>query len=91
MMGNMKSGLVALFRQKVLGEGPLHPVDRRLAKEWIKKRLISIFPELRWDSAALERTYEELNLEMLREHVSNVEPEPLFEMRINGQDLDSRL
>ena len=44
-------------------EQPLHAIDRRLAKEWIKKRLATLFPELRGDPVALENAYRELGLE----------------------------
>ena len=44
-------------------EPPLHAIDRRLAKEWIKKRLAALFPELRGDPVALENAYRELGLE----------------------------
>ena len=44
-------------------ERPLHAIDRRMAKEWIKKRLVSLYPELRGDPQALETAYQELGLE----------------------------
>ena len=44
-------------------ERPLHAVDRRMAKEWIKNRLVTIFPELRGDPVALEAAYRDLGLE----------------------------
>ena len=44
-------------------ERPLHAIDRRLAKEWIKKRLATLFPELRGNPVALENAYRELGLE----------------------------
>ncbi len=44
-------------------ERPLHAIDRRLAKEWIKKRLAALFPELKGDPIALENAYRELGLE----------------------------
>lgn len=44
-------------------ERPLHAIDRRMAKEWIKKRLAAIYPELRGDPDALETAYRELGLE----------------------------
>lgn len=90
-MGNMKTGLVSLFRRQFLGESPVHPVDRRLAKEWIKKRLVAIFPELRWDPEGLERTYHDLNLEMLREQASSTEPEPLYQVKLPGRELDTQI
>ena len=44
-------------------ERPLHAIDRRMAKEWIKKRLVVLYPELRGDPVALETAYQELGLE----------------------------
>ncbi len=44
-------------------ERPLHLIERRMAKEYIKKRLAALFPELRGDTQALERAYQELSLE----------------------------
>ena len=44
-------------------EQPLHAIDQRLAKEWIKKRLAVLFPELRGDPTALENACRELGLE----------------------------
>ena len=44
-------------------ERPLHAIDRRMAKEWIKKRLAVLYPELRGDATALEAAYQELGLE----------------------------
>ncbi len=55
------------FFQRVLTpsrpERPLHAIDRRMAKEWIKKRLVALFPELRGNPVALENAYRELGLE----------------------------
>ena len=44
-------------------ERPLHEIELRLAKEWIKKRLARLYPELRGDPLALEAAYRELGLE----------------------------
>ena len=44
-------------------ERPLHAIDRRMAKEWIKKRLVALYPELKGDPQALEVAYQELGLE----------------------------
>ncbi len=44
-------------------ERPLHAIDRRIAKEWIKKRLAVLYPELRGDAVGLETAYQELGLE----------------------------
>ncbi len=37
--------------------------ERRLAQEWVKRRLAAVFPELRGDPRALDRAYAELGLE----------------------------
>lgn len=44
-------------------EPPLHEVERRLAKEYVKRRLAALYPELRSDPEALEHAYRELDLE----------------------------
>jgi hypothetical protein len=51
------------FKRLLAPDRPLHAVDRRMAKEWIKKRLAALYPELRGDPAALEQAYRELDLE----------------------------
>lgn len=59
----MNSSLMQFFR-KALGREPvLHPIDRKMAKRWIKQRLVKVFPELRNNPAALEKAYRELSLE----------------------------
>ncbi len=50
--------------KKAFGFGPVvHPVDRGLAKRWIKQRLLAVFPELRGNPRALEAAYHSLSLE----------------------------
>ena len=51
------------FKRVLAPERELHAVDRRMAKEFIKKRLAAVFPELRGNPAALEQAYRELGLE----------------------------
>lgn len=51
------------LRSKLQGEPSLHPIDRMIAKRWVKERLKKIYPELRLDPRALERAYQELGLE----------------------------
>lgn len=46
-------------------ERELHAIERRLAKEYVKRRLAALYPELRTDPEALERAYRELDLEPL--------------------------
>ncbi len=59
----MNSPLMQFFKKALNREPPLHPVDRGLAKQWIKKRLTVVFPELRNNPTALEKAYRELSLE----------------------------
>lgn len=49
--------------QKLSGEPPLHPIDRQMAKRWVKERLKIMYPELRHDPRALEEAYQSLTLE----------------------------
>ncbi len=51
------------LRSKLQGEPPLNPLDRRMAKRWVKERLKRLYPELRLDPAALEKAYQELGIE----------------------------
>jgi hypothetical protein len=51
------------LRSKLEGEPALHPMDRRIAKRWVKERLKRIYPDLRIDPAALEQAYQELGME----------------------------
>lgn len=56
------SAVIDFFKSKLVGEKPLHPIDRRAAKFYVKQRLAHIFPELRNDPEALERAYQELDI-----------------------------
>lgn len=55
--------LLQFFKKKFGGDQKLHPIDRQMAKRWIKKRLCVVFPELRNDPRALEQAYRALSLE----------------------------
>ena len=60
------TGLRQFFKRVWLPERPerpLHALDRRIAKEWIKKRLVALYPELRGNPEALETAYRELGME----------------------------
>ena len=59
----MKTTRVVNFFKKKFRSEQLHPLDRGLARHWIKRRLVAMFPELRHDHAALERAYRDLSLE----------------------------
>jgi hypothetical protein len=51
------------FKKNLASDRELHAIDRRIAKEWIKNRLASTFPELRGDPKALEQAYRDLSLD----------------------------
>lgn len=59
----MGSGIVDFFKRHLGAEKPLHPIDQRAAKHWVKQRLAHIFPELRNDPEALEQAYQDLSME----------------------------
>ena len=59
----MKTSVFDFFKKKFASEPKLHPLDRSLARHWIKRRLIAVFPELAYDPHALEQTYRALSLE----------------------------
>jgi hypothetical protein len=60
----MKTGFWEFLRQSLQGEQPMHPVERQMAKRWVKERLKRLFPELRSDPAELEKAYNQLGLEV---------------------------
>ncbi len=57
--------ILDFLRAKLQGEPPVHPLDRRMAKRWVKERLKVLYPELRADPRALEAAYRDLSLEAL--------------------------
>ena len=59
----MNSPLMQFFRRALGREPSLHPIDRGLAKQWVKKRLAAVYPELRNDPRAMEAAYQSLSLE----------------------------
>lgn len=48
---------------RVSPDHALHAVERRQAKEYVKRRLAALYPELLADPEALERAYRELDLD----------------------------
>ena len=70
-----------LIRRAFRHENTLHPVDRQMAKRWIKQRLTVVFPELRNNPPALERAYQSLDLEATNGNAAG-EPETVFEMKL---------
>ena len=52
------------FLQKGLqGEQPVHPLERAMAKRWVKERLKRLFPELRTNPGELEKAYRQLGIQ----------------------------
>ena len=81
----MKTGLFQLIKRAFREEPRLHPIDRGMAKHWIKQRLLVVFPELRGNPRALEAAYHALNLEP-RPGQEEGEAETVFEMTIPGEE-----
>ena len=52
-----------LLRQGLHGEHPIHPIQRAMAKRWVKERLKRLFPELRSNPEKLEKAYRQLGIE----------------------------
>ena len=72
-------GLFQLIKKAFRAEPPLHPIEQKMAKRWIKQRLVAVFPELRKDPVALERAYQSLSLDA-RPGTDEGDGETVFEM-----------
>lgn len=60
----MASAILEYFRSKfATPPSPLQPIERAMAKRWVKERLKRMYPELRSDPRALEEAYQALSLE----------------------------
>lgn len=59
----MRTGLLGFIKTRFLGDRPVHPIEGKMARMWIKKRLVAVYPELRNNPQALEQAYRALNLE----------------------------
>jgi len=79
----MKSGLLQFIKRAFTRETELHPVERGMARRWIKQRLVTVFPELRNNPVALERAYQTLGLEA-QPGSGPDEPETVFHMNVPG-------
>jgi len=51
------------LKNKLQGEPPVRPLERILARRWVKERLKKMYPELRANPRALEEAYQALSLE----------------------------
>ena len=82
----MKQGLFQFIKRTFAREPKLHPVDHRIAKHWIKQRLIAVFPELRNNPRALEAAYQSLGLTP-QPGTEEGDAETVFEMSLpTGRD-----
>ena len=79
----MKS-VLQFIKRAFTREPELHPVERGMARHWIKQRLVTVFPELRNNPVALERAYQTLGLEA-RAGSGPDEAETVFQMSIPGE------
>ena len=62
----MRTGPLSLFRRALKKAPPVHPVESGMARQWIKRRLLVAFPDLRNHPGELQAAYEELDLEPRR-------------------------
>ncbi len=70
--------------KRALGMAPVvHPVQRGLAKRWVKQRLLAVYPELRGDPKALEAAYRSLSLEA--QPGAPGEPDIVFEINAHRE------
>lgn len=60
----MRVPILEFLRQSLQNEAPIHPLERKLAKRWVKERLKKIYPEFKNDPDALDRAYQQLGLEV---------------------------
>jgi hypothetical protein len=81
----MKSGLLQFIKRAFSREPELHPVERGMARRWIKQRLVTVFPELRNNPVALERAYRTLGLEAQAGDEA-AGSEMVFQMSIPGEN-----
>jgi hypothetical protein len=59
----MKTGPLSLFMRALKKAPPITKMEGQMAKMWIKKRLLVLYPELGSDPKALEDAYQALGLE----------------------------
>jgi hypothetical protein len=79
----MKSGLFQFIKRAFFSQPEIHPVERGMARRWIKQRLVTVFPELRNNPPALERAYQTLGLQPREGHEAG-EAETVFELTAPG-------
>jgi len=80
----MKTGLIGFITRAWNRSEKLHPTDHRMAKHWIKQRLLVVFPELRNNPQELELAYQSLSLRP-REGTEEGDADTYFEMQTPGR------
>jgi hypothetical protein len=80
----MRPGLIELFKRAFRLDAKLHPIDRSVARRWIKMRLAAVFPELRGNPHALEAAYRSLDMEA-RVETNGRTWTPVFEINAPGE------
>ncbi len=80
----MKAGMFERIRRAFQSQPAVHPIEGRMAKRWIKQRLVVVFPGLRNDPRALEAAYQALSLTP-RPGDEEGEAETVFELTIPGE------
>jgi hypothetical protein len=81
----MKSGLFQFIKRAFSSQPEIHPIERGMARRWIKQRLVTVFPELRNNPPALERAYRTLGLQA-RQGQDPSEAETVFELISPGME-----
>ena len=82
----MTGTIIEFFRSKLAfssQQPPLLPIERAMAKRWVKERLKRMYPDLRNDPRALEAAYRSLSLEPLAGQGEG--GETLFEVILPGR------
>lgn len=69
------------FFRQVFDLEPVHPLDRGIAKKYIKQRLLVLYPHLQGNPSALEDAYRSLNMEP-RRGIGKDEAPTVFEMTL---------
>ena len=77
----MRTGPLTTFIRKLRNVPPVSRVEGGMAKQWIKRRLLAVFPELRNHPDDLEAAYQELDMEPRRgEHTGD--PYIYFDLKL---------
>ncbi len=81
----MNVGIFNRIARAFRRQPPLHPIDRSMAKRWVKQRLLVVFPALRNNPRALEEAYRALSLGP-RPGDEEGDAMVVFEMKLPGEE-----